>query len=269
MRDIARRGFAIAGLLLVGVAHFGAPAAAQPTPLPGPAQPGQIQDRFRPGPSEPAIRTPPPVSAPRQPIPPGSEAVRFRLADVRVTGLTVYGPDQLRSLHGDLIGTDVSLADMINVANAMTARMREDGYILSQVVVPEQTIADGVIELQAVEGFVDEVVVEGDIQGPRRIIDEFTAKIRAAPTTAIGTPTSTIVSSGVECARSFGHRQARGLQDGIDVGEAAEAPAQPGRHPDRLEAGEPDEDAVTARRRVLSCRRWCCQRSPGRPSRRR
>lgn len=175
----------MAALLFAGAAQLASPAVAQTNPLPGPAQPGQIQDRFRPGPSEPAIRTPPPVSAPRQPIPPGSEAVRFRLADVRITGLTVYGPDQLRAYYGSLVGTDVSLADMINVANAMTARLREDGYILSQVVVPEQTIADGVIELQAIEGFVDEVVVEGDIQGPRRIIDEFTAKIRAArPLTA-------------------------------------------------------------------------------------
>ncbi len=184
MGNAARGEFVFAVLLLAGATDFVASAAAQTT-LPGPAQPGQIQERFRPGPSEPTIRTPPPVSAPRQPVPPGSEAVRFRLADVRITGLSVYAPEQLRGYYDKLIGTDVSLADMINVANAMTARMREDGYILSQVVVPEQTIADGIIELQAVEGFVDEVIVEGDIQGPRRIIDEFTAKIRAArPLTA-------------------------------------------------------------------------------------
>lgn len=184
MRNAARGGFVLAVLLLAVATDFVASAVAQTT-LPGPAQPGQIQERFRPGPSEPTIRTPPPVSAPRQPVPPGSEAVRFRLADVRITGLSVYAPEQLRGYYDKLIGTDVSLADMINVANAMTARMREDGYILSQVVVSEQTIADGIIELQAVEGFVDEVIVEGDIQGPRRIIDEFTAKIRAArPLTA-------------------------------------------------------------------------------------
>ena len=184
MRFLARGCFAFAALFAVVATEFVGPAAAQQT-LPGPAQPGQIQERFRPGPSEPTIRTPPPVSSPRQPIPPGSEAVRFRLADVRVSGLSVYAPEQLRGYYDRLIGTDVSLADMINVANSMTARMREDGFILSQVVVPEQTIADGVIELQAVEGFVDEVIVEGDIQGPRRIIDEFTAKILAArPLTA-------------------------------------------------------------------------------------
>jgi hemolysin activation/secretion protein len=179
MSLFARAGAALAVLFCV----IG--AAQGQTQLPGPAQSPQIQDRFRPGPAEPSFRTPPPVTAPRQPIPPGSEALRFRLEDVRFTGLTVYSPETLRPYYASLVGNDVSLADMITLANTITARLREDGYILSQVVVPEQVVQGGVIELQVVEGFVDEVVVEGDIQGPQRLLDEFTAKIRAArPLTA-------------------------------------------------------------------------------------
>lgn len=160
------------------------PAVAQ-APLPGPAQPGQIQERFRPVPGLPEPRDMPPLP----PAPQGGSiedgGVRFRLTDIVIEGNTVYPPEILRPLYADLLGSEVTLARINDVARRLTARFRQDGYILVQAVVPEQQIEQGVVRLRVVEGYIDRVLIDGDVAGPRRIVEEFAQRIRAArPLTA-------------------------------------------------------------------------------------
>jgi len=170
---------------LVGAPLLLCHAAEAQAPLPGPAQPGQLQERFQPPPAPQGAPGAPSLPVPSQSVPAGAEATRFRLADLRLEGSSVYAEDAPRQTYAHLIGTEVTLGQMIEVANALTARYRADGYILSQVVVPEQAVEGGVVRLRAVEGFVDEIRIEGDVEGPREKIEAFTNRIRAArPLTA-------------------------------------------------------------------------------------
>jgi hemolysin activation/secretion protein len=176
----------IAGMILLGtfVSGVRGPALAQ-TAIPGPAQPPQLQERFRtpPTPTPPTGPTLP--QTPLQPTPPAAELEHFRLAEIDITGVTVYSQDELRSLYADLLGNDVTLAQLIDVANKLTTKYRGDGYILAQAVVPEQSASNGVVRIVAVEGFIDQVTIEGDVAGPRSLLDEFTQRIRnARPLTA-------------------------------------------------------------------------------------
>lgn len=182
-REKGSRGWAT---FLLGAALLtAAPALAQAPQLPGPAQPGQLQERFEPPPAPQGSPTAPRIPLPSQTVPAGAEAARFRLTDLRLEGSTIYAADALRQTYASLIGTEVTLAQMIEVANALTARYRADGYILSQVVVPEQAVENGVVTFRAVEGYIDEVRIEGDVEGPRDRIEAFTDGIRAArPLTA-------------------------------------------------------------------------------------
>jgi hemolysin activation/secretion protein len=175
---------------IAGVVLFGAltgstlPVLAQ-TAIPGPAQPQQLQRQYETPtiPRAPAAPVLPPT--PQQPVPPSAQAVHFQLASVDITGVTVYSRDQLRPLYADLLGKDVTLAQLIEVANQLTAKYRGDGYILAQAVVPEQNVTNGAVQITAVEGFVDQVIVDGDVAGPRSLLDEFTRRIRdARPLTA-------------------------------------------------------------------------------------
>jgi len=50
---------------------------------------------------------------------------------------------------------------------------RNDGYILSKAVVPPQKIEDGAVQINVIEGFVDRVVVQGQVRGPRRLLSEY------------------------------------------------------------------------------------------------
>jgi hemolysin activation/secretion protein len=154
------RAAVIAGALLTAIPAF----AQAPVPqLPGSADPGRLQERFG---APPVPRAAPPevsIETERQAAPDQADQIRFVLTELTLADGTVYDPATLRTLWHDDLGREITLADIYRIADALTARYRNDGYILSQVVVPAQRIRDGVVMLRAVEGFIDQVVVEGDV----------------------------------------------------------------------------------------------------------
>ena len=93
--------------------------------------------------------------------PQGAEKITFVLKKVSFDGMTSYAEADLRGLYADKIGQTVSLADIYSLAANVTAKYRNDGYILTQVVVPPQTIENGVVHLRVVEGSLDQIRLEG------------------------------------------------------------------------------------------------------------
>ncbi|HEY8189119.1 MAG TPA: POTRA domain-containing protein, partial [Micavibrio sp.] len=91
--------------------------------------------------------------------PAGAEKITFVLNDLHIEGATVYTPEQLSRLYADRIGQTISLADLYGIAAQMTRAYRNDGYVLTQVVVPPQTIEGGTARLRVVEGYIDHVNV--------------------------------------------------------------------------------------------------------------
>lgn len=86
----------------------------------------------------------------------------FVLRSVQIEGAKAYPAEELTRPFVPLIGQEIAVAQVFEIANGLTARYRRDGYILSQVVVPEQSISDGDVRLVAIEGFIDAVQVRGE-----------------------------------------------------------------------------------------------------------
>lgn len=148
-------------LMLIAAVQCGPDALAQAVP---PAvDPGVIQRQIEPVP--PAL---PPLSPPTVPdvtpgfVPPEAEAIRFRLQGVQIDGATVYDEAELRPLWAPLLGQEIALTAMFQLAEEITGRYRNDGYILSRALVPPQEITDGRVRLQVIEGYVDRVIIEGE-----------------------------------------------------------------------------------------------------------
>jgi hemolysin activation/secretion protein len=140
--------------------------------------PGQIEKEFQTTPRLPAPQAPvqPPVE--EQKAPQGAENVRLTLKAVVVEGSTVYKDADLRPLYAQALGKEISLADVFVLANDMTSKYRNDGYVLSQVLVPTQNIKDGVVRLKAVEGFVAQTRTQGKVHGPPSNIEAQLERIR-------------------------------------------------------------------------------------------
>jgi len=167
---------AIAGLLATLAA-----AAAFAQVLPPPAvQPGQVERQFVPEP-QPRVRSDEiQIPGPAQQLPPGNAAaIRFQLQGITIDGVTVYDPALLAAVYADRLGREVSLSDIYAIAGELTTRYRNDGYILSQVIVPAQAVEGGVIRLQAIEGFVADIRIEGQTPMSDKV-ETLAAKIKTA-----------------------------------------------------------------------------------------
>jgi hemolysin activation/secretion protein len=148
------RGAPAALIALMAVVAAGGPASAQTAESLLPPAGDPVAERMeRLAPREaPSAGQQPAVAA-------GGPA--FRLEGVMIEGAGAIAPEDLRSTWEDALGRPVTLPELEAIAAAIGARYRDGGFVLSQAVVPAQTVEDGVVRIRVFEGFVDRVGVEG------------------------------------------------------------------------------------------------------------
>jgi len=82
-------------------------------------------------------------------------------------------------LYEHLLATEVSLADVYAIADAITDKYKADGYVLSRAFVPAQPVPFGSVRIQVIEGYVDRIVMRGEVKGLRSLIQAYAEKITA------------------------------------------------------------------------------------------
>jgi hemolysin activation/secretion protein len=133
--------------------------------LPRSAEPDIRLDQLPPTvPDKPAPEVEVLESAPSR-APAGADKVRFLLNDLIIEGVTVYPPDVIENYYGDLLGTEVSLAAIYDVAAKIQLHYRQDDYFLTRVILPAQKGRHGQLLIRVFEGYISDVLVEGEI-GP-------------------------------------------------------------------------------------------------------
>ncbi|MBM3491825.1 MAG: ShlB/FhaC/HecB family hemolysin secretion/activation protein [Alphaproteobacteria bacterium] len=151
--------------LLVGPAF--AQLTAQAVVPPG-ADPGRIERQVEPPRAPPSLGPAPVLPAPAAPAPARPE-VRFRLNAVQLEGTTVLGEAELAPIYRPLLGTEISLVELNNLAGAIGERYRAAGYVLAQAIVPAREIRDGRVRILVLEGFVAQARIEGAKRGESAI----------------------------------------------------------------------------------------------------
>ncbi len=149
-----------------------------PDTVPGQIQPGQIEQRLQRPPEAQSGGEPIVPVIEEQPQAPEGEDITFILRQVNFEGMTAYDSAAFEDIYGEFIGQEIALSQLFDFAAAITARYRNDGYILSRAIIPPQRIADGVITIQVVEGFIDQITFEGDMKGDQSVLDGYANIIR-------------------------------------------------------------------------------------------
>ncbi|HEU0202425.1 MAG TPA: ShlB/FhaC/HecB family hemolysin secretion/activation protein [Burkholderiaceae bacterium] len=133
------------------------PVAAQ---VPRGTQPGRIERDIK-RPPEPRQRDPVTIDRPRFPeqLPEGATTTTFVLRAVMVSGATVFTPAELAPIWNDRIGQTITVAEAFGFADAISARYRDAGYILSQAYVPPQDLArtGATLRIDVIEGYVERI----------------------------------------------------------------------------------------------------------------
>ena len=151
-------GVCAVSLLTPGLGH-----AQAVGPLPSSIDPNRLSDQFRtPEARGPAVEFDVPPPPPEATPPANADQVRFVLSRVTIDGAMALSAESFAGLYAPRIGQTVTLAELYQWADAITRRYREAGYVLSRAVVPAQKISGGAIHIAVVEGFVDQVIVQGD-----------------------------------------------------------------------------------------------------------
>lgn len=123
---------------------------------------------------------PPPESLPPKPLEPEEEIPtptpelipettepsleRVNVQQIVIAGSTVFSQDELQEVISSYVGQSLSVADLQAAADVVTQLYIRQGYITSRATLQEQTLVDGVVEIQIIEGQLEEIQVIGTEQ---------------------------------------------------------------------------------------------------------
>jgi hemolysin activation/secretion protein len=165
--------------ITLALALFSTEAVAQT--VPSTAQAPRIQDRIRIENTRPqvggdSIITVPDENGVDQKL---AKGATFMLKSINIEGNTAISDEVLAAEYNDVIGTKIGLVDLNRIAGRITAKYRNEGFILSRAVVPPQRVSGGAVTIKIVEGFVNKVIIEGIEDESSRLAD-YANKIRNA-----------------------------------------------------------------------------------------
>jgi len=161
-------------------------AVVSPTVIPSTAQPGQINENLSKRPlykpqSLPAIT--PPLEKATNKLGSEAEKITFKLNQIILSGNTVYSDKELRKLYQDKLHKVIPVAQLQEIVQSITNYYRNNGYILSRAILPPQKVANGIVHIRILEGYIDKAIISGDAKGAKQILlayGEQISKVRPA-----------------------------------------------------------------------------------------
>jgi hemolysin activation/secretion protein len=103
---------------------------------------------------------------------------------IEVIGSTVFDTDKLDPIIKPLEGKEVTETQLIEVANAITQLYVSNGYVTSQATFTPNSVVDGIVKIQVLEGKVERI----EVQGVSAVNPDY---VRSRTELGIGTPLNT------------------------------------------------------------------------------
>jgi len=112
----------------------------------------------------------PPPSRILPPIPPAAPSrqleqlprLRVYIKEIRVVGSTIFSAEELKDVTAPYVNREVTTEDLEALRLKLTRLYVDRGYVSSGAVLPDQSVTEGVITYQIVEGGLSGIEVEGN-----------------------------------------------------------------------------------------------------------
>ncbi|MFH1208289.1 MAG: POTRA domain-containing protein [Candidatus Omnitrophota bacterium] len=104
---------------------------------------------------------------------PAPAGASFFLKKIKISGSTVFKPEDLQPLYQSYLDKKVSFQDLDEITKKIEDQYVLKGYLTVSVFIPEQDIKEGKVELRVVEGLLGKVTVEGNKWFSRALIEKF------------------------------------------------------------------------------------------------
>lgn len=86
----------------------------------------------------------------------------FRVDRFEVEGSTRFKPEDFKAVTAPFIGKDLTFAQLLEARSAITKLYVDQGYTTTGAMISPQTIEDGVVKVQVVEGTLEDIKVTGN-----------------------------------------------------------------------------------------------------------
>jgi len=168
--------------MLLGAQLASAAALAQaPQPnIPGTVDPGRLQERFE-APKLPRAVNEPLIPDDEKKLPPEeADKIRFTLSAITLRGNTIFPEAVLSNLYKEHLGKEITLGVIYQIADAITAKYRNAGYVLARATIPAQRVENGIVQIVIFEGQIGKASIEGKLPGKGKLLEAYLNKITAS-----------------------------------------------------------------------------------------
>lgn len=153
--------------------------------LPGSVLPEQVSRSLKQQQPSAVSNVPATIATPKEEAkPPGGEQakkIKFELNDIILVGNHIYSDQVLQKIYKDKLHKQISVADLFAIVQSITNYYRNNGYVISRAVLPPQHVKGGVVRVQVIEGFLDQVEVTGKPKGAKCLVKAFGNQIKRCP----------------------------------------------------------------------------------------
>ena len=104
----------------------------------------------------------PPLPVPDEKADPLSHRLRVYVRSIVIQGNSILSTDELTAQAAPYIDRMVSTTELQELRRKLTLLLIDKGYITSGVILPDQTVVNGVIVLRVVQGVISELRIVGD-----------------------------------------------------------------------------------------------------------
>lgn len=107
--------------------------------------------------------------------------VTVKVNQFRLSGKSPFSAAELQAVLGDYMGRELSLSQLQAAANALTDKMRKEGYIVATVILPAQEIKDGIVDLVLVVGEYGDIEIRNQSRLLTNKIESMVGQLKKEP----------------------------------------------------------------------------------------
>lgn len=110
-----------------------------------------------------------------------AKKITFKLVGIILEGNHVFSDADIRKLYEDKLGKTISIGEFYEIIQSITNYYRNNGYILSRAIIPPQKVTKGIVKVEIIEGFIDQVIVAGHPYCARCLVQLLGNRIKRCP----------------------------------------------------------------------------------------
>ncbi|WP_228024985.1 ShlB/FhaC/HecB family hemolysin secretion/activation protein [cf. Phormidesmis sp. LEGE 11477] len=93
----------------------------------------------------------------------------FEVSGIQLEGSTVFSAEDFSTLFEEYIGRPITFDELLQIRSAITQRYIDAGFLTSGAFIPPQTLEEGIVTVQVLEGVIEDI----EIVGTRRLNPDY------------------------------------------------------------------------------------------------